>query len=47
MFVYAIGREVFDLLTGSLVQVLHSAFAAQEYAAAVNAGEIQVERRAA
>lgn len=40
MFVYAIGREVFDVLTGRLVATLHSAFAAQEYAAQVNAGDV-------
>lgn len=40
MFVYAVGRGVFELITDRLVKILHSAFTAQEWAAAVNAGDI-------
>jgi hypothetical protein len=42
--VYATGRSVFDH-NGNLVGDLHSAFAAQEYGAAVNAGDIEMQPR--
>ncbi|WP_342241105.1 hypothetical protein [Inquilinus sp. OTU3971] len=42
IYVYATGRSVFDQ-NGNLVGSLHSAFAAREYAAAVNAGDIEIQ----